>query len=46
MKRGGVKRARPSPDLGELQHLGKRAPEVAELFDYLEDVLLWMSYQP
>ena len=43
MKRGRVKRARPSPDLRELQHVGKRAPDVAELFDYIEDVLLWMK---
>jgi AraC-like DNA-binding protein len=43
MKRGRVKRARPSPDLRELQHVGKRAPDVAELFDHIEDVLLWMK---
>jgi len=39
-----MKRDRRSPDRRELQHVGKRAPDVAELFDYLgEDVLLWMK---
>jgi AraC-like DNA-binding protein len=39
-----VKREVLSPGLlSTLQHIGARAPDVAELFDYIEDVLLWMK---
>jgi AraC-like DNA-binding protein len=38
-----MKRERRSTEPRELQHVGKRAPDVAELFDYLEDVLQWMK---
>lgn len=39
-----MKRDAASPNLlFLLQHIGARAPEVAELFDYVEDVLLWIK---
>jgi PAS fold len=39
-----VKCAAPAPNLlSTLQHVGARAPDVAELFDYVEGVLLWMK---
>jgi AraC-like DNA-binding protein len=39
-----VRRRAEFPDpLVMLRHIGARAPEVAELFDYVEDVLLWIK---
>ena len=36
-------KVRPPNFLSALQHVGARAPDVAELFDYVDDVLLWMK---
>lgn len=41
---GAVKHAHASPNLlSTLLHIGARAPDVAELFDYVANVLLWMK---